>query len=121
MLLDLALDLWNFPSDSSFCRSYSADFYLTFSSASRHSQGNVTAEVMNELGYDLATIGNHEWDNGPENLGQYWPKLKFPIVCANVDLTKYPELDKWVKPYHIFEDLGIAVIGYITNVKGPLF
>ncbi|KAG0308770.1 hypothetical protein BGZ98_006945, partial [Dissophora globulifera] len=81
-------------------------------------EGNVTAEVMNELGYDLATIGNHEWDNGPANLGRYWPKLKFPVVCANVDLTKYPELEKWVKPYHIFEDLGIATTGDISNA-GP--
>ncbi|KAF9113480.1 hypothetical protein BGX27_001492 [Mortierella sp. AM989] len=83
-------------------------------------EGNVTAEVMNELGYDLGAIGNHEWDNGPENLERYWPKLKFPIVCANVDLSKHPELEKWVKPYHIFEDLGIAVIGYITNTTGDI-
>lgn len=72
---------------------------------------------MNELGYDIGTIGNHEWDNGPENLGRYWPKLKFPIVCANVDFSKNPELGKWVKPYHIFENLGVGVIGYITNVS----
>ncbi|KAF9998008.1 hypothetical protein BGZ79_008303 [Entomortierella chlamydospora] len=83
-------------------------------------EGNVTAEVMNELGYDLGTIGNHEWDNGPDNLGQYWPKLKFPIICANVDLSKKPELEKWVKPYHIFEDIGVAVIGYITNTTGDI-
>ncbi|KAG0023983.1 hypothetical protein BGZ80_006828 [Entomortierella chlamydospora] len=83
-------------------------------------KGNVTAEVMNELGYDLGTIGNHEWDNGPDNLGQYWPKLKFPIICANVDLSKKPELEKWVKPYHIFEDIGVAVIGYITNTTGDI-
>ncbi|KAF9398605.1 hypothetical protein BGX21_007555 [Mortierella sp. AD011] len=83
-------------------------------------QGNVTAEVMNELGYDLGTIGNHEWDNGPDNLGLYWPKLKFPIICANVDLSKKPELEKWVKPYHIFEDIGVAVIGYITNTTGDI-
>ena len=72
---------------------------------------------MNELGYDLGTIGNHEWDDGPANLGRYWPKLQFPIVCANIDFSKNPELGKWVKPYHIFEDLGVAVIGYITNVS----
>ncbi|KAF9898124.1 hypothetical protein BX616_004459, partial [Lobosporangium transversale] len=76
--------------------------------------------VMNELGYDLTTIGNHEWDNGPANLGRFWSKLKFPIVCANVDLSKNPELQKWVKPYHIFEDLGLAVIGYITNTTGDI-
>ncbi|KAF9937662.1 hypothetical protein BGZ65_001189 [Modicella reniformis] len=83
-------------------------------------KGNVTAEVMNELGYDLGTIGNHEWDDGPLNLGRFWPKLKFPIVCANVDLTKHPELAKWVKPYHIFEDIGVGVIGYITNTTGDI-
>ncbi|KAF9926378.1 hypothetical protein FBU30_004010 [Linnemannia zychae] len=83
-------------------------------------EGNVTAQVMNELGYDLGTIGNHEWDNGPENLGRYWPKLNFPIVCANIDFTKNPELGKLVKPYHIFEDLGVAVIGYITNTTGDI-
>ncbi|KAK5828649.1 5'-nucleotidase [Linnemannia elongata] len=83
-------------------------------------KGNVTAQVMNELGYDLGTIGNHEWDNGPDNLGRYWPKLNFPIVCANIDFTKNPELGKLVKPYHIFEDLGVAVIGYITNTTGDI-
>ncbi|KAF9301183.1 hypothetical protein BGZ74_007023 [Mortierella antarctica] len=98
-------------------------------SASKHSllldggdefQGNVTASVMNELGYDLSTIGNHEWDDGPANLARYWPKVQFPIVCANVDFTKNPELGKWVKPYHIFEDLDVAVIGYITNTTGDI-
>ncbi|KAF9107700.1 hypothetical protein BGX29_005217 [Mortierella sp. GBA35] len=83
-------------------------------------KGNVTAQVMNELGYDLGTIGNHEWDNGPDNLASYWPKLKFPIVCANVDFSNNPELGKLVKPYHIFEDLGVAVIGYITNTTGDI-
>ncbi|KAG0336479.1 hypothetical protein BG004_008055 [Podila humilis] len=83
-------------------------------------KGNVTAAVMNELGYDLGTIGNHEWDDGPANLGRFWPKLNFPIVCANVDFSKNPELGKWVKPYHIFEDLGLAVIGYITNTTGDI-
>ncbi|KAG9320478.1 hypothetical protein KVV02_002335 [Mortierella alpina] len=83
-------------------------------------KGNVTAQVMNELGYDLGTIGNHEWDNGPETLRRYWPQLKFPIVCANIDFSKNPELGKLVKPYHIFEDIGVAVIGYITNTTGDI-
>ncbi|KAF9351366.1 hypothetical protein BGX34_000638 [Mortierella sp. NVP85] len=83
-------------------------------------RGTVTAEVLNELGYDLATIGNHEWDDGPENLGRYWARTKYPIICANVDLSKYPHLAKFVKPYHIFEDIGVAVIGYITGTTGDI-
>ncbi|KAG0249487.1 hypothetical protein BG011_009260 [Mortierella polycephala] len=83
-------------------------------------KGNVTAEVMNELGYDLTTIGNHEWDDGPENVARFWPQLKMPVVCANIDFSKNPGLSKWVKPYHIFEDLGVAIIGYITPTTGDI-
>ncbi|KAF9945661.1 hypothetical protein BGZ65_010505, partial [Modicella reniformis] len=83
-------------------------------------KGNVTADVMNDLGYDLTTVGNHEWDDGPSNVARYWEKLKMPIVCANIDFTKNPELAKLVKPYHIFEDLGIAIIGYITPTTADI-
>ncbi|KAF9349694.1 hypothetical protein BGX26_012050 [Mortierella sp. AD094] len=83
-------------------------------------KGNVTAEVMNEVGYDLSTIGNHEWDDGPSVAARYWAKLKMPVVCANIDLSKNPELTHLVKPYHIFENLGVAVIGYITPLTGDI-
>ncbi|KAF9977330.1 hypothetical protein BGZ73_006371 [Actinomortierella ambigua] len=83
-------------------------------------KGNVTAEVMNALDYDVVTIGNHEWDDGPANLARYWPKLKMPVICANIDFSKNPELGKLVKPYHIFEDLKIGVIGYITNTTSDI-
>ncbi|KAF9945506.1 hypothetical protein BGZ65_010655, partial [Modicella reniformis] len=83
-------------------------------------KGNVSAEVMNELGYNLTTVGNHEWDDGPTIVARYWEKLKMPIVCANIDLTKNPELAKLVKPYHIFTDLGIAIIGYITPTTNDI-
>ncbi|CAO3571360.1 unnamed protein product [Mortierella alpina] len=83
-------------------------------------KGNVTAQVMNALGYDLTTIGNHEWDDGPGTVGKFWPQLKMPVVCANCDFSKEPELAKWVKPYHIFENLGVAVIGYITQTTGDI-
>ncbi|KAF9995413.1 hypothetical protein BGZ80_000342 [Entomortierella chlamydospora] len=83
-------------------------------------KGNVTADVMNEIGYDLSTIGNHEWDDGPSVAARYWEKLKMPVVCANIDLSKNPELTHLVKPYHIFENLGVAVIGYITPLAGDI-
>ncbi|KAG0206581.1 hypothetical protein BGX28_002017 [Mortierella sp. GBA30] len=81
-------------------------------------KGDVASKVMNELGYDLTTVGNHEWDNGAETLGKFWSELTMPIVCANCDFSKNPYLAKLSKPYHIFENLGIAVIGYITPTTG---
>ncbi|KAF9114161.1 hypothetical protein BGX27_011517 [Mortierella sp. AM989] len=83
-------------------------------------KGNVTAEAMNDIGYDLSTIGNHEWDDGPSNAARFWAQLKMPVVCANIDFTKNPDLAKLVKPYHIFEDMGVAIIGYITPFTGDI-
>ncbi|KAG0290900.1 hypothetical protein BGZ96_005658 [Linnemannia gamsii] len=83
-------------------------------------KGNVTSEIMNELGYDATTIGNHEWDDGVEVLKRFWGKLKMPVVCCNIDFSKNPELGKLVKPYTIFEKYGIGVIGYITPTTGEI-
>ncbi|KAG0334251.1 hypothetical protein BG000_008488 [Podila horticola] len=81
-------------------------------------KGNVASQIMNELGYDLTTVGNHEWDDGIETLGEFWRQLKMPVVCANCDLSQEPHWSKLVKPYHVFEDLGVAIIGYITPTTG---
>lgn len=82
-------------------------------------KGNVEIELMNALNYDAACIGNHEFDNGQQELARRINNAKFPIVCANYDLTKSP-LQKCVKPYTIIEKGGkkIGIIGFILNVKG---
>lgn len=41
-------------------------------------------ELMNELGYDVATLGNHEFDKGSEVLNQMLKAAEFDVVCANV-------------------------------------
>lgn len=38
-----------------------------------------------ELGIDVATLGNHEFDLGLGQLREALPALGFPVVCANVD------------------------------------
>ncbi|RKP06215.1 Metallo-dependent phosphatase-like protein, partial [Thamnocephalis sphaerospora] len=78
-------------------------------------KGNVTAEVMNDFKYDLMTIGNHEFDDGPEHLAKFFRKLQFPVVCANADFSREESLRPIVKPYHYFPKHDLAVIGYITN------
>ncbi|CAG8570733.1 9020_t:CDS:2 [Ambispora leptoticha] len=83
-------------------------------------KGNKTADVMNILGYNLSTIGNHEFDDGPDTLLKYYKRLKTPIVCANIDTTKNPNLGQYIKPYHIFEEYNLAIIGYITKMAGGI-
>ncbi len=48
------------------------------------SQGETAIRLMNYVGYDVATIGNHEFDYGYENLDQLDSAAEFPIIAANV-------------------------------------
>ena len=48
------------------------------------SQGETAIRLMNYVGYDVATIGNHEFDYGYENLAELAAAAEFPIIAANV-------------------------------------
>ena len=52
----------------------------------------IVADTMNALGYQAMAIGNHEFDDGPALLGSLAGKLKFPILGANLDVSKEPSL-----------------------------
>lgn len=48
-------------------------------------KGDVEVQLMNEMGCDASTIGNHEWDYGLENLLRNARMAKFPFICSNYD------------------------------------
>ncbi|ORX93721.1 Metallo-dependent phosphatase [Basidiobolus meristosporus CBS 931.73] len=83
-------------------------------------KGNVTAKIMNQLEYDLMTVGNHEFDDGPDHLAKFIKQLDFPVVSSNIDARKSPAFNKVVKPYHIFRKHNLGVIGYITNTTAAI-
>lgn len=70
-------------------------------------------EFMNKLGFDLSTVGNHDWDGGVEALQKNIEEANFPFLCANVVVPRDIKLD--VKPYQIIQRQGvsIAVLGLI--------
>ncbi|KAI0451760.1 Metallo-dependent phosphatase-like protein [Xylaria acuta] len=76
--------------------------------------GEKIAETLNQIGFDAMTLGNHEWDGGDDKLGDFLKNLTFPIVSANV-VSDNEKLNSTIKPYHIFEDYGLAVIGVTTE------
>ncbi|KAK9695107.1 hypothetical protein K7432_013132 [Basidiobolus ranarum] len=78
-------------------------------------KGNISHQVMNLLGYDLMTLGNHEFDDGVEQLSHFLSKLNFPTVCANLEIKEQPELSKRIKPYEIFPEYQLGVIGIVTT------
>ena len=82
-------------------------------------QGEVEIKMMNAMGYHAATIGNHEFDYGIENMARLFKMANFPIVCINYDVKGTP-LEKLVKPYIIFERKGlkISVFGVSPALEG---
>src|SRR5512138_997444 len=47
--------------------------------------GQDQVQIMNLLGYDAMTLGNHEFDNGDDILAKFLEGLNFPVVNANID------------------------------------
>ena len=82
-------------------------------------KGDVEVGLMNQMGYDAATIGNHEFDFGMEQMANIFRQAKFPIVCANYDFTGTP-CEGLVKPYVIIKRKGvkIGVFGLSPKMKG---
>ena len=48
--------------------------------------------LMNEIGFDVTALGNHEFDDNIKGIRFFASNAKFPIVCANTSFTGYPDL-----------------------------
>lgn len=81
--------------------------------------GDVEVGLMNMMGYDAGTIGNHEFDFGVDNMARLFRKAKFPILCANYDFTGTP-LEDLVKPYTVIkrDGLRIGLFGVCPQLDG---
>lgn len=55
-------------------------------------KGALAAEMMNQMGYDAMTVGNHEFDDGPEVLKGFMDAVNFPVLMSNADVSAEPLL-----------------------------
>lgn len=55
-------------------------------------KGALAAEMMNKMGYDAMTVGNHEFDDGPEVLRGFMDTVNFPVLMSNADVSAEPLL-----------------------------
>jgi 5'-nucleotidase len=85
-------------------------------------KGEVEIGLMNKMGYDAATIGNHEFDFGMENMAKIFRMANFPIVCSNYDCTG-TILEGLVKPYVTIkrEGIKIGLFALAPPLKGLVF
>ncbi len=78
-----------------------------------HYKGTMTAEFMNRLGYEAMTVGNHEFDDGPEVLAAFVAAVNFPILMSNADVSGEPILAGKIARSAVIEKAGerIGLIG----------
>lgn len=70
--------------------------------------GALELKLMSMMNYDLATMGNHDFDNGIDGFLAQLPNADFDFVSANYDF-KNTVLNGIVKPYKVFDKDGIKV------------
>lgn len=78
--------------------------------------GELEFKLMSMLKYDVATIGNHDFDNSIDGLYKQLPHAKFDFVSANYDF-KNTVLDTHVKPYKIIVKDGIKIGVFGLGIK----
>ena len=85
-------------------------------------RGATDVLLLNMLGFDAVTLGNHEFDYGLSWLLSILKPAKFSVLAANLDLNPIPPTKEFkklspVKEYEIFTrgEVKVAVIGLVTN------
>jgi 5'-nucleotidase len=82
-------------------------------------EGEIDFKLMSLMQYDVATIGNHDFDNGIDGLNNMLPHAKFSFVNANYDFTNTILKGK-IKPYTIIikDNVKIGVFGIGVELDG---
>jgi len=87
------------------------------------SRGRAVVDVMNYIGFDAMTVGNHEFDWGDDVVKAYCDgnedngELTFPYLGANIIDKRTNQIASWVEPYTVVEKAGfkIGIIGVIGD------
>lgn len=68
---------------------------------------NVAASVINYMGYDAETIGNHDIETGHSVYDKWINEVKCPMLGANIINTATGK--PYLKPYHIINRDGVKI------------
>ncbi len=79
--------------------------------------GKPIIDLMNDIGYDVVTFGNHEFDRGQDTLAKRMGEGNFGVVLANMEKTSDASPLQQPEPYVVMNVNGtdIAFVGVITN------
>ena len=81
-------------------------------------KGRATYTLMNAAGYEIASFGNHEFDQGPEVLARALEYAQFPRLCTDLAVEGTP-LEGHCVPW-IIEDYDGLKVGYFSMITESL-
>lgn len=81
-------------------------------------KGQANAQMLNLLGIDAMTLGNHELDMGNELVAQFAQQIQFPLLAGNWDLSQ----EESTKPYRLADnpkvksyDVSLGCAQWVTH------
>jgi 5'-nucleotidase len=82
-------------------------------------KGEVEYKAMSAVGYDVVTLGNHDFDNGIEALAAAMKFATFEFVSANYDV-RGTAIEKLVKPYvvRVMNGVRVGIFGLGIKLEG---
>ncbi|WP_440981451.1 5'-nucleotidase C-terminal domain-containing protein [Shinella sumterensis] len=88
-------------------------FYTTYKS-------QAVAEFMNSIGFDAMAVGNHEFDDGPEELAKFLDQVTFPVISGNTVAGADTPIANRIKGYVVKEIGGekVAVVSVLATDTG---
>ena len=88
--------------------------YLRGETPGMLTRGSAIIEIMNTLGYDAVTLGNHEFSYGPDRLAELAGMANFPFVCCN-----YLKEGEPVFARYVIKETGSKKVAFV-GVTTPL-
>lgn len=84
-------------------------------------KGKVEYALIDSLGYDLITLGNHEFDNAVDGFADMYANIKAEKLSANYDVSA-SLLDRQFRPYSIkaYGDKRVGIFAVNVNPKGMI-
>jgi 5'-nucleotidase len=76
-------------------------------------KGDVEAEMMEKIGFDVMAVGNHEFDDGDEGLLKLIDNVSFPVISGNLDVSQSNILADKVQN-HVVLEVGGDKIGIVS-------
>jgi 5'-nucleotidase len=76
-------------------------------------RSEIISEFSNDLGIELMAVGNHEFDDGPEELAALLDAVEFPIISGNTNVENEPLLEGRIPGTHVME-IGGEQIGFVS-------